>query len=82
MYLLFNYAKVNYGNKCYIPGCAGEVKCRDGLVSAFRKARKANNANVKVKSDHATFESSFSAPHINSGSPMPAYFIQYNYPTI
>ncbi len=31
-------------NKCYVPGCAGGVKCRDGLVSVFRKARKANNA--------------------------------------
>ncbi len=30
-------------NKCYVPGCAGDVKCRDGLVSVFRKARKANN---------------------------------------
>ncbi len=32
------------GNKCNVPGCAGDVKCRDGLVSLFRKARKANNA--------------------------------------
>ncbi len=34
----------DHGNKCYVPGCAGDVKCRDGLVSLFRKARKANNA--------------------------------------
>ncbi len=34
----------DHGNKCYVPGCAGDVKCRDGLVSVFRKARKANNA--------------------------------------
>ncbi len=34
----------DHGNKCYVPGCAGDVNCRDGLVSVFRKARKANNA--------------------------------------
>ncbi len=28
----------DHGNKCYVPGCAGDVKCRDGLVSVFRKA--------------------------------------------
>ncbi len=33
----------DHGNKCYVPGCAGDVKCRDGLMSVFRKARKANN---------------------------------------
>ncbi len=32
------------GNKYNVPGCAGDVKCTDGLVSLFRKARKANNA--------------------------------------
>ncbi len=36
---------VDHGNKCNVPGCAaGDVKCRDRLVSLFRKARKANNA--------------------------------------
>ncbi len=35
----------DHGNKCYLPGCAGDVKRRDGLVSVFRKARKANNAS-------------------------------------
>ncbi len=30
----------DHGNKCYVPGCAGDVKCRDGLVSVFRKALK------------------------------------------
>ncbi len=34
----------DHGNKCNVPGCAGNVKCRDGLVYVFRKARKANNA--------------------------------------
>ncbi len=34
----------DHGTICYVPGCAGDVKCRDGLVSVFRKARKANNA--------------------------------------
>ncbi len=34
----------DHGNKCYVPGCAGDVKCRDGLVSVFRKAKKTNNA--------------------------------------
>ncbi len=34
----------DHGNRCYVPGCAGDVKCRDGLVSVFRKACKANNA--------------------------------------
>ncbi len=34
----------DHGNKCYVASCAGDVKCRDGLVSVFRKARKANNA--------------------------------------
>ncbi len=34
----------DHGNKCYVPGCAEDVKCRDGLVSVFRKAWKANNA--------------------------------------
>ncbi len=33
----------DHWNKCYVAGCAGDVKCRDGLVSVFRKARKANN---------------------------------------
>ncbi len=33
----------DHGNKCYVPGCTGDVKCRDGLVSVFRKAQKANN---------------------------------------
>ncbi len=32
------------GNKCNVPGCVGGVKCRDVLVSVFRKAWKANNA--------------------------------------
>ncbi len=32
------------GNKCNVPGCAGDVMYRDGLVSVFRKAQKANNA--------------------------------------
>ncbi len=32
------------GNKCHVLGRAGDVKCSDGLVSVFRKARKANNA--------------------------------------
>ncbi len=32
----------DHGNKCNVPGCAGDVKCRDGLVSVFRM--KANNA--------------------------------------
>ncbi len=36
------------GNKCYVPGCAGDVKCRDVLVSVFRKARKANNSSNKI----------------------------------
>ncbi len=31
------------GNKCYVPGCAEDVMFKDGLVSVFRKARKANN---------------------------------------
>ncbi len=35
----------DHGNKFYVPGCAGDVKCRDGLVSVFRKARKANSAS-------------------------------------
>ncbi len=34
----------DHGNKCNVPGCAGDVKRRDGLGSLFRKARKANNA--------------------------------------
>ncbi len=34
----------DHGNKCYVPGCAGDVMCRDGLMSVFRKARKTNNA--------------------------------------
>ncbi len=35
----------DHGNlKCYVPGCAGNVMCRVGLVSVFRKAWKANNA--------------------------------------
>ncbi len=34
----------DHGNKCYVPDCAGDVKCRDGLVSVFRKAQKANDA--------------------------------------
>ncbi len=34
----------DHGNTFYVPGCAEDVKCRDGLVSVFRKARKANNA--------------------------------------
>ncbi len=38
-------------------------------------------AILKVKSNRA-FESSFSAPHINSSSLMPAFYIEYNYPTI
>ncbi len=38
-------------------------------------------SKVKVKSNRA-FESSFNAPHINSGSLMPAFYLQYNYPTI
>ncbi len=33
----------DHGNKCNVPGCAGDVKCRDGLVSLFRKVQKANN---------------------------------------
>ncbi len=33
------------GNKCYVPGCAGDVMCRDGLVSVFRKTRKANKTS-------------------------------------
>ncbi len=32
----------DHGNKCYVPGCAGDVKCRDvkcrdGLVSVFSR---------------------------------------------
>ncbi len=34
----------DHGNKCYVPGCAGDVMSRDGLVSVFRKSRKANTA--------------------------------------
>ncbi len=30
----------DHGNKCNVPGCAGDVKCRDGLVSVFRKESK------------------------------------------
>ncbi len=22
----------DHGNKCYVPGCAGDVKCRNGFV--------------------------------------------------
>ncbi len=33
----------DHGNKCFVPGWAENVKCRDGLVSVFRKVRKANN---------------------------------------
>ncbi len=36
----------DHGNKCNVPGCAGDVKCRDGLVSVYRKPRKANKARV------------------------------------
>ncbi len=35
-----------------------------------------SNAKVKVKVDRV-FESSFSDPHINSGSLMPAFYIVY-----
>ncbi len=51
------------------------VKCvhRINRVRAISK--------VKVKCDPA-FESSFKAQHINSGSRMPAFYLQYNYPTI
>ncbi len=38
----------DHGNKCYVPGYAGDVKCRDGLMSVFRKARKANNARSNI----------------------------------
>ncbi len=34
----------DHRNESYVPDCAGDVKCRDGLVSVFRKARLANNA--------------------------------------
>ncbi len=34
----------NHGNKCNVPGCAGDVKCRCGLVSVLRKAQIANNS--------------------------------------
>ncbi len=38
----------DHGNKCYVPGYAGDVKCRDGLMSVFRKAGKANNARSNI----------------------------------
>ncbi len=38
----------DHGNKCYVPGCAGDVKCRDGLVSVFRKARKQITHSNKI----------------------------------
>ncbi len=37
--------------------------------------------DLQVLSNRA-FESSFNAPHINSGSLMPTFYLKYNYPTI
>jgi len=42
----------DHGNTFYVPGCVGDVKCRDGLVSVFRKARKANNAFQSNNASH------------------------------
>ncbi len=35
-------------NKCYVPGCAGDVKCRVWLVSAFRHGKQITRSN-KIK---------------------------------
>ncbi len=35
-------------NKSYVPGCAGDVKRRDGLVSVFRKTREQITRSNKI----------------------------------
>ncbi len=35
----------DHGNKCYVPGCAGDVQCRDGLVSVFSNGKQITRSN-------------------------------------
>ncbi len=58
------------------------VKCVVSTAAVvYTEHVRSQISKVKVKSDRA-FESSFNAPHINSGSLMPAFYIQHNYPMI
>ncbi len=36
------------GNKCYVSGCAGGVKCRDGLVSVSERHGKQITRSNKI----------------------------------
>ncbi len=56
------------------------VKCVVSTAAViYIEHMRSQITKVKVKNDRA-FESSFNAPHIYSGSLIPAYYIQYNYP--
>ncbi len=42
------------GYKCYVPGCAGDVKCRDGLVSV-RHGKQITRSNKIMRATKGTW---------------------------
>ncbi len=56
------------------------VKCVVSTAAPKYKYMQSQILKMKLKSEHA-FQS-FYAPHINSGSLMPAFYLHYNYPIV